>query len=309
MEVTEGRLVSTYEIALRRSTLGSSTPPTPATATRVEISRPSYDINVQALTGIMTRQVEPGQPPIYLGHGLRRYVRRHHVGARHHDGAARAPDGPGKGQHIDASLYGAQLMMSAPTLQPFLASQTTSTPSSSSRKDARNPLWNRYQAEDKWVFLCEENDDARWAKLCQSFGREEPRATDSRFASADDRLENHRALVAEIDGIIVKRAAPDEWMDAWAAARHRGEPDPEPEGHRRGSPGLGERLLPEDPLQRGRPRGRDPRAAHHASARRPGSVETLGPELGQDTEILLMELLEMEWEKHRRAEGGQGVIP
>ena len=34
-----------------------------------EINRPSYDINVQALTGIMTRQGEPGEPPIYLGMG------------------------------------------------------------------------------------------------------------------------------------------------------------------------------------------------------------------------------------------------
>ena len=87
-----------------------------------EVNRPSYDINVQALTGIMTRQGEPGQPPIYLGMGsgdtyggmmsalgimLALYQRRK----------------TGKGQAIDASLYGAQLFMAAPTLQPFLASE------------------------------------------------------------------------------------------------------------------------------------------------------------------------------------------
>ena len=43
-------------------------------------------------------------------------------------------------------------------------------------------------------------------------------------------------------------------------------------------------------------------------SRTPGSVETLGPELGQDTEILLMELLEMEWEKIEELKA-QGVIP
>jgi crotonobetainyl-CoA:carnitine CoA-transferase CaiB-like acyl-CoA transferase len=32
-------------------------------------SRPSYDMTVQALTGIMARLGEPGQPPIYLGMG------------------------------------------------------------------------------------------------------------------------------------------------------------------------------------------------------------------------------------------------
>ena len=40
----------------------------------------------------------------------------------------------------------------------------------------------------------------------------------------------------------------------------------------------------------------------------PGSVETLGPELGQDTEIVLMEMLGMEWEQIEALKE-QGVIP
>ena len=40
----------------------------------------------------------------------------------------------------------------------------------------------------------------------------------------------------------------------------------------------------------------------------PGTVETLGPELGQDTEILLMELLEMEWERIEELKA-EGIIP
>ena len=136
----------------------------------VEVNRPSYDINVQALTGIMTRQGEPGQPPIYLGMGsgdtyggimsalgimLALYQRRR----------------TGVGQFIDASLYGAQLFMGAPTLQPFLASGKELYSTQQSRKRAGNPLWNRYQAQDKWLFLCEENTDESWSRLCQSFDR------------------------------------------------------------------------------------------------------------------------------------------
>ena len=75
---------------------------------------------MQALTGIMTRLGEPGQPPIYLGMGsgdamggmmaafaimLALYARQH----------------TGRGQFLDASLYGAQLFMAAPTLQAYLA--------------------------------------------------------------------------------------------------------------------------------------------------------------------------------------------
>ena len=35
-----------------------------------EVSKPSFDMTVQALTGAMARLGEPGQPPIY-GNGLR----------------------------------------------------------------------------------------------------------------------------------------------------------------------------------------------------------------------------------------------
>ena len=104
----------------------------------LEINRPSYDINVQALTGIMTRQGEPGEPPIYLGMGsgdtyggilsafgimLALHQRRR----------------TGRGQFLDASLYGAQLFMAAPTLQPFLASRNELYSTQQSRTRARKP--------------------------------------------------------------------------------------------------------------------------------------------------------------------------
>ena len=40
----------------------------------------------------------------------------------------------------------------------------------------------------------------------------------------------------------------------------------------------------------------------------PGRVETLGPELGQDTELILMDILEMEWDRIEALKA-QGVIP
>ena len=40
----------------------------------------------------------------------------------------------------------------------------------------------------------------------------------------------------------------------------------------------------------------------------PGQVETLGPELGQDTEIILMETLGLEWEQIEKLKE-QGAIP
>ena len=270
----------------------------------VEANRPSYDINVQALTGIMTRQGEPGQPPIYLGMGsgdtyggimsalgimMALYQRRR----------------TGVGQSIDASLYGAQLFMGAPTLQPFLASGKELYSTQQSRKQARNPLWNRYQAQDKWVFLSQENTDQNWSRLCQSLERE-GLADDARFATAEQRAANNAELVAVLDGIVKQRKAQD-WMDRWTA-----------------------RGIVASPIQTLKEISEDPQAwendylvkSHCEEVNRevevrglpiglsktPGSVESLGPELGQDTELILADTLGISWERIGELKE-RGVIP
>lgn len=270
----------------------------------VEVNRPSYDINVQALTGIMTRQGEPGQPPIYLGMGsgdtyggimsalgimMALYQRRR----------------TGVGQSIDASLYGAQLFMGAPTLQPFLASGKELYSTQQSRKQAGNPLWNRYQAQDKWVFLCQENTDQNWSRLCQSLEHAEL-ADDARFATAEKRAVNNAELVAVLDGIVKQRKAQD-WMDRWA-----------PRG------------IVASPIQTLKEISEDPQAwendylvrTHCEEVNRevevrglpitlsktPGSVESLGPELGQDTELILADTLGISWERIGELKE-RGVIP
>ena len=270
----------------------------------VEVNRPSYDINVQALTGIMTRQGEPGQPPIYLGMGsgdtyggimsalgivMALYRRRR----------------TGVGQHIDASLYGAQLFMGAPTLQPFLASGKELYSTQQPRAQAGNPLWNRYRAKDKWVFLCQENSDEGWSKLCQSLDRSDL-LDDARFASAEKRAENGAELVAILDAVLEERTAQD-WMERWAR--------------------LG---IVASPIQTLADIAGDPQAWENdylvkthcdevnrevevrglpiTLSRTPGSVETLGPELGQHTELILFETLGIDWDRIGELKE-QGVIP
>jgi len=270
----------------------------------LEINRPSYDMNVQALTGLMARQGEPGQPPIYVGMGsgdtyggimsafgimLALYQRRR----------------TGEGQCIDASLYGAQLFMGAPTLQPFLASNNELYSTQQSRSNAGNPLWNSYRAADKWLFLCQENGDDSWRKLCQSFRRDDL-AGDPRFASAEQRRENNSELVTVIEGIVKERAA-QEWMDLWTP--------------------LG---IVASPIQNLKELSEDPQAWENdyllkvhceevdreveirglpiGLSKTPGSVETLGPELGQDTELILLDTLGCSWEEISELKE-KGAIP
>ncbi|MBK7170196.1 MAG: CoA transferase [Gammaproteobacteria bacterium] len=72
------------------------------------VSRPSFDMTVQALTGIMARLGEPGQPPIYLGMGSGDA----YGGIMSAFAIAMAlyqRNRSGHGQCIDASAYGAAL--------------------------------------------------------------------------------------------------------------------------------------------------------------------------------------------------------
>ena len=257
-----------------------------------EVNRPSYDINVQALTGIMTRQGEPGQPPIYLG-----------MGSGDTYGGMMSALGimmalyqrqkTGQGQAIDASLYGAQLFMAAPTLQPFLASENDLYQDQQSRTAARNPLWNRYRARDRWLFLCVENDDEHWSKLAKAV--DGSLAEDPRFDTAAKRSENAAALTGALDRALAQKdAAP--WLEAFSRAG-----------------------LTAGPIQTLKDMAADPQAWENdyllkvfcdevgreveirglpvSLSKTPGRVDSLGPELGQDTELILMETLGLEWDQ------------
>ena len=268
------------------------------------MNKPSFDINVQALTGIMTRQGEPGQPPIYLG-----------MGSGDAYGGIMSAFGilmalyqrkkTGRGQAVDASLYGAQLFMGAPTLQPYLATGNEFYAKQLSRSEAPNPIWNRFRASDKWIYVCQANTDEGFEAVCSSIDVLNL-TTDSRFESPAQRELNSAALIDELDTCIGERTAeenvgllraggidasaietfkelsedPQAWENDYLLKTHCSEVD-------------------RDVEIRGLP---------ITLSKTPGSVETLGPELGQDTEIVLMELLGMEWEAIEELKA-QEVIP
>jgi crotonobetainyl-CoA:carnitine CoA-transferase CaiB-like acyl-CoA transferase len=257
------------------------------------VSKPSFDMTVQALTGIMSRLGEPGQPPIYLGMGSGDAI-----------GGLFAALGimlalwhrrsSGRGQLINASLYGAQLFLAAPTLQAFLAAGDQSYARQQSRTAAANPLWNTYPTVDRWVYLCLANTDDNWSKLCASIDGAEL-AQDPRFASAALRREHAQELIALLDARLQQGGA-SEWLERCRAC-----------GITASVIGnLAE--LAEDPqawandyfvkthceevqrevVVRGLPVG---------LSKTPGSVRSLGPELGQHTEEILVETLGYTWEQ------------
>ena len=161
-----------------------------------------------------------------------------------------------------------------------------------SRKDAPNPLRNTYQAGDGWLMFSMDNTDEHWARLAGTLG---DLGEDARFASPEQRETNNEAVIAAIDAALAKRTV-DEWMSDW-----------EPLG------------LPIRPIANLQDLADDPQAwendyfvdAYCEEVQRdvkvrglpigltktPGSVRTLGPELGQHTEEILTETLGYTWDQ------------
>lgn len=268
------------------------------------INKPSFDMTVQALTGIMARLGEPDQPPIYLGLGAGDAYGGL-MGALGILLALYHRDKTGQGQSIDASLYGAQLFLAAPTLQPYLATGNPMYARQQSRTQTKNPLWNRYRASDGWFFLCAENSNDAWRAICQCIPKA-GLAQELRFASPSERREHAGELIGLLDGLFTGRTA-SEWVEAFrneglAVERIRNYRDiaEDPQAWLNGyfskvhCDELGEEVA-----IRGLP-------IHFE--RTPGSVDTLGPELGQDTELLLFETLGIDWDRIGELKE-LGVIP
>lgn len=268
------------------------------------VERPAFDMTVQALTGIMTRQSEPGQPPVYLGLGAGD-VYGGLLSALGIMLALHERERTGLGQYVDASLYGAQLFLAAPTLQPFLATGDRFYADQQPRRGARNPLWNRYPGADRWMFVCLDNTDANWAALCDAIGAGDL-AADARFSTADGRSGDTGALVDALDAVLRERPAA-EWVERMRAAG-----------------------IPAAQVNDFRDVADDEQAwangyfatAHCAEVdrevsfrglpitlgRTPGRIETLGPELGQDTELMLFDTFGLSWDDIGELKA-KGAIP
>ena len=239
------------------------------------VSKPSFDMTVQALTGVMARLGEPGQPPIYIGMGsgdayggimsalgimMAIYQRKR----------------TGKGQALDASLYGAQLYLAAPQLQAFLAG-------------------------DKGAA----NHDVRFNALCRALC-DDSLAQDARFKTAAARHEHHEALIE----VIETHTARFDHGGLLAALKAQGIVA-QPINN------LADVIRDEQAWQNNYfmkayceevQRDVDVRGLPVTLSKTPGEINTLGPQLGQDTELLMMDLLGYEWEEIEALKA-EGAIP
>ena len=159
-------------------------------------SQAPFDMTVQALTGIMARLGEPGQPPIYLG-----------MGSGDAYGGLMSAFGivlalyqrgrTGKGQmHRCVPLRCAAVSRRAAPAG-LSRRQHASAPCSIRAAQAANPLWNLYPTTGKWVYLCEPNEDERFRRYAGPWATAVlARPALCRAAGA---VRNNDALVAAIE--------------------------------------------------------------------------------------------------------------
>jgi len=209
----------------------------------------------------------------------------------------------GKGQCLDASLYGAQLYLAAPYLQSFLAGNKQSA-LQQSRKQVENGLWNLYPTSGKWVYICEENNDGRFAALCQALGGD--LVSDERFSTEAKRVENNVALIAAIDAITCRMTD----VDLLTSLADNGIVHSPVNNY-------ADVVKDEQAWQNNYfmkayceevKREVEIRGLPVTLSKTPGEVNALGPQLGQDTELLMMDLLEYEWDEIEELKA-VGAIP
>lgn len=157
-----------------------------------------------ARTGMMPILAQPGQPPVFPGHG------RMYTAVMLAFGAAAAlyhRRDTGQGQRVDASLLAGNMYGASLDLQAFLAIGGERFLHPVSRLDAGNPMsGTQYPTSDGlWVTLTMPETDRWWPVLAEVTGLD---PKDPRFETHDKRCgENRLVLMQMLDEVIRKQPA------------------------------------------------------------------------------------------------------
>ena len=208
----------------------------------------------------------------------------------------------GKGSVVDVSLLATAMWTLSSDLLTVLKGQEMPRPGD--RADSPNPLTATYRTSDgRFIQLMFLQADRYWADFCRAFNREDLLA-DPRFADIAARRSNAAACIAELDAEFGRRTFAEckaimGTLDApWAPIQRVDELLEDPQvvangyiGEVSGDDGGPAYRLPAVPVQ---------------FDEQPPQMRR-SPELGEHTEIILMEM-GMEWDQITKLQN-EGVIP
>lgn len=172
---------------------------------------PAIDELAAARTGMMPILPQPGQPPVYPGHGLMYTAVMLAFGvlaALHHRAAS------GEGQVVDVSLLAGNLYGASLDLQAYLAMGGERLLAPVSRLDMGNPMSGTlYPAADgKWVTLTMPDTDRWWPGFAPLVGID---PADPRFDSHEKRCEGNRLLLMQVLENAFRQHPAAHWREAF----------------------------------------------------------------------------------------------
>ncbi|MFC1900825.1 CaiB/BaiF CoA transferase family protein [Chloroflexota bacterium] len=236
-----------------------------------------------ARSGMMHMIGEPGSMPVPQRPGMIDSMTGAHVVSAI-CAALYKREQTGIGEEIEVSLYHAAVWTLAMDVQAGLRGNESipyqhDTP--------HNPLWNQYRTkDDRWFWMAMLQSVTNWPNFCQSIGRPELE-NDPKFATMEARAENNTELVRIIEEIIGSKTM-EEWIPIfkkhdviYGKVQKPIEVATDPQALANGffgeveHPGAGKIKLVNTPVN----------FRYH-----PRELYTSCPELGQDTEMILLEL-------------------
>jgi len=173
---------------------------------------PAIDELAAARTGMMPILPQPGQPPLYGGHGcmytsvMLAYAVAVALFHRRRSG---------QGQEVDVSLLGGNMYGASLDLQAYLAIGGERMLEPVSRLDAGNPMSGvLYPAKDgRWIALTMPDTDRWWPLLCEVTGLD---VADARFDSHDKRCGAHRLELIEALEEAIGRQTSAHWRTVFS---------------------------------------------------------------------------------------------
>ena len=208
----------------------------------------------------------------------------------------------GKGSVVDVSLLATAMWTLSSDLLTVLQGQPIPRPKQ--RSEAPNPLTSSYRTSDgRFIQLMFLQPDRYWADFCRAFDRPDL-IEDERFENITARRANSAACIAELDREFAQRTFAEckqrlGTIDApWAPIQQLNELLEDPQVVANG-------YIGEVPAEDGEPSYRLPAVPVQYDGQPPPLRRA--PELGQHTELILIEL-GYDWEAIARL-NGEGVIP
>ena len=181
-----------------------------------ETQRPALDPAGQARSGMYFASGEDGDPPNWISHAFADIMGAT-VLAYGIVNAVAARERYGIGQRVESSHILASMWLQLWGIGTCYYKNLRDYPRFD-RKAAVNPLFNHYRCSDgEWISLGILQADRDFAPLCRALGLTEL-TSDPRFADADSRAKNARALIEIFDQRFAEEAR-DTWEERLAQER------------------------------------------------------------------------------------------